>query len=474
MNVRLNNEAVRLAEKGDFPSAIKLLSKALLKSVAQHEALDNYCPTELYSSYDPKPYVSQGEFNEGMRTFSELVYIPFVNEALLDEDMSEATVYYNLGIVHVRMKQDDEACPYFEKTVSIKKKNLSFAFDDDPHFKGPSSVAVLSNIGHIKYRIGLLSEALAMYQEALEIARHQYGDTHLYVSQTLNSIGVANLKVSLCGMDDGKEWTDPFVQALEIRKSIPDEACSDETATILNNFGRAQMMQGAYKEALQSYEEALKIRSSVLKNAHLDTAATLFNIGEAYQLLNHPTQALEMYQRFFLIASIYLEDDCVDLVCARKAIADLYSQLGESDKALEYYLKTLKGSRKIYGPIHLENSSILNRLGNLFYEHRDQKNALKMYEEGLKIERQLHSTSDRNTLITILNIARIYHHQQNWTKALLMFEEGLQIQRNLGDDEALSLASTLNSVGLVYDQLGRFTPALKAVWKKHTPSGSSF
>jgi tetratricopeptide (TPR) repeat protein len=471
-DMELNNRAANLSDLGDHKSAVACLNKALLGSTSTSggSTLTNDSP---YNSGDKAKnknlrFKFEGGYDEGMRTFSQNVTFTTEdrNELSMQHQIVEATIFYNLGIIHTRLKDDEEALNYFTKAEFLKKYCEASTIDivspdeasrsqSEPE---PSVVAILHNVAHIHFRAGRYADAEKKYRAALHNAQQLRDYYHSEVAASLNCICVVALYTS----KDPGDCSEPIrllSEAVEIYKYLGDELCS---ATANNNLGRLKIAVGDLKGALFHFNDALQIRRHHLSSTDLDVAATIFNIGETLHLQEKIDEALESYLQFLSIASTHFGEYHSDIVCTLKIIAECYHDTNNHESALAFYLKALKSARRVNSPTHAEIAVILNKIGNIHYEIGNLEEALRTYEDGLEVERKLYKENDPNILVTLLNIARVFHNENKAERALEIYEEGLTIQRKCGDEEKMNMAGTLSSIGLIYDQLGFFAEAIES------------
>jgi len=470
LDIQYNNTAVDKSIRGDHKSAVTLLNRALLacstnrniSSIEQTSSGDVNTLNSASEINNGANFEFTGKYDEGMSTFSRPIFIPTNGPDSVRNNVIKATIFYNIGIMYAREGDDGEALANFQTAQALKGEdsNLSFTGPDAAVFDGPSTVAILHNIGHVEYRVGNLEVSLEKYKSALKIARSTGCQNYYHsdVACTLNCIGVVRLQM-YHDKEECEETLGLLTEAQAIYKGLKD---SHGAATAMNNLGRVMVVMDKLEEALKTYKEVYRIRKENSSGNNLDVAATLFNIGETYHLLGNVDKALEMYLQFLPVASMHLNEDHPDIGCVLKIIADAYGEKQEYERALEYFLRALKCANRGTPPDHGEAASILNRMGNLHYENGYLVEALKCYQQGLEVEQRLYDENDINLLVTMFNIARIHHNQNNLKASLKMYTAGLQIQRSCDENESLNMAGTLSSIGLIHDQMGEVEPTIEA------------
>jgi len=196
-----------------------------------------------------------------------------------------------------------------------------------------------------------------------------------------------------------------------------DEKYLPDLAAILNNLGNALYSKGMLDEAMERYDEALKIRRDLAEKDERflpDLADTLINLGNA-------------------LSDKEMLDEAVDKL---EEALKIYRDLSEKD---ERFLPDL--------------AAILNNLGNALYSKGMLDEAIERYEEVLKIHRDLAEKDERflpDLADTLINLGNALSDKEMLDEAVDKLEEALKIYRDLSEkDERFlpDLARTLNNLG---------------------------
>ena len=136
------------------------------------------------------------------------------------------------------------------------------------------------------------------YYNVLQIRRDKYGDNHIDVASTLNSIGLALFKLEL------------------------------------------------YEYALHSFNESLRIRRQLLGPDHRDVSVVLYNVATINLETGNDDEALANYREVLRIERIVLGPNHSDVALTMQHIAHVHQQRGELDDALHYFTESLAIQRK--------------------------------------------------------------------------------------------------------------------------------
>jgi tetratricopeptide (TPR) repeat protein len=160
---------------------------------------------------------------------------------------------------------------------------------------------------------------------------------------------------------------------------------SVEHATDLNNLALVYRTQGRYDEAIEKYEEALRIGKKTIGSEHSDYAARLNNLANVYQ------------------------------------------SLGRYDEAIEKYEEALRIGEKTTGRAHPYYAICLNNLGLVYTSQDRYDEAIEKYEEALRIDEKTIGKEHPNYAIDLNNLASVYEAQEKFDEALKLYEKVLDI-----------------------------------------------
>lgn len=258
-----NNIGVTYISKGDYPSALDFLNKALM---IVEKTLWKEHPFYI------GPYINIGEvylllgdyaraldYNKRALSICENVYG--------EENSAMATAYNNIGVIYDEMGDYSHAIEYYKKAHNVCKK--IFGLDH------PSTATSYNNIGSVLHEMGDYSHALDYFKHSVSITKRVLGDKHPWTATCYNQIGMLYLD-----MGDYTKALEHCKKALTIREDVFGSKHPD-TATSYNNIGLILFKMGCFTPAMEYYRKALEIRETVLGKEHTSTATTLYNIGMA-------------------------------------------------------------------------------------------------------------------------------------------------------------------------------------------------
>jgi len=138
-------------------------------------------------------------------------------------------------------------------------------------------------------------------------------------------------------------WVDALAcweNALEIRSQVLGESHID-VANSLNNMGIALGKLERYEEAKTALGQALSIREAHYGKEHTEIAATLHNVGNVLQQAGELKEAIDCFYDSKVLLERLLGEDHVQVARACIAMAQVYSLAREYVDAREAYLDAL-------------------------------------------------------------------------------------------------------------------------------------
>ncbi|CAF4485596.1 unnamed protein product [Rotaria sp. Silwood2] len=204
-----------------------------------------------------------------------------VYDILLDEtttNQEKALMYHRLGVIKNSQGRYTDAIALFQQSIEIKKKVLSSTDDD--------LASSYDNIGLVYKNMGDYSNALLFHQDALKIRQKNLPSNHHDLATSYNNIGLVYNH-----MNDYSNALSFHQKALEIRQNtLPSN--HPDLATSYNNIGSVYENMGDYSNALLLHQKALEIREKILPSNHPSLAASCGHIGMAFSEIGEHSKAI--------------------------------------------------------------------------------------------------------------------------------------------------------------------------------------
>ena len=312
---------------------------------------------------------------------------------------------------------NDTAAYYLELRASLDTTNLLWqteagTFIDD-YLADYDKVSSLNNIGYILSNLSDYANSIRYYEQALDIAINNFGETHRQTADVYNNFGCHYLDVT-----DYDKALKYIKKSSETYKSVlnPDDPI---IASSYNNIGYAYSEMGNLDSALAYYNKALSMRERILGPEHPDVALSYNNIGFCYT-----------HQR-------------------------------DIPTAMQYFKKALEIDLKVLGPKHPQCADMYNNIGFLYVASGDFEQGLEYYGKALEIRFNLFGEEHESTALSYDNIGYAYARKGDYDKALEYNSKALAIKQKLLGPEHPDVAFSICNIGFVYAKMEEYDTAMK-------------
>ena len=140
-----------------------------------------------------------------------------------------------------------------------------------------------------KARMGRWEDALACWENALEIRRQVLGETHIDTANTMNNLGIALGKLNRC--EEALAYLD---RAFRIRMTHYGYE-HEEVAVTLHNIGNVRHQAGEMKAAIAAFNESKNLLERKLGNANIQVARACVASGHIYYEMGNYHSARDAY-----------------------------------------------------------------------------------------------------------------------------------------------------------------------------------
>jgi tetratricopeptide (TPR) repeat protein len=316
------------------------------------------------------------------------------NAAKEREDERAASLCDRLGRCLYKTAAYEEARPYLERALDIRKKVLG-----EDH---PDTAMALNNLANLLSDQSSYEEAQPLYERALAIRKKVLGEEHSLTAASLN-----NLALLLSDQGSYEEARPYLERALDIYVKVLGEE-HPNTASTLNNLANLLYDQSSYEEARPLYERTLDIYVKVLGEEHPNTASTLNNLANLLYDQGSYEEARPLYERALDIYVKVLGEDYPNTAMTLNNLANLLYHQGSYEEARLLYERALDIYEKVLGEglgeEHPNTASILNNLANLLRDQGSYEEARPLYERALDIYVKVLGEDHPNTQMVWRNL----------------------------------------------------------------------
>ncbi|UJR32383.1 hypothetical protein I4U23_019845 [Adineta vaga] len=239
---------------------------------------------------------------------------------------------------------------------------------------------------------------------------------------------------------------------------------AQDLSNVLSSIGNLVYRQKKYEEALNFFNQALKIREEHYRPEDKDLIRNLDDIALMLSKLKRNQEALVYYQRAFALREKYYPSERLDIAISLTFLGSIYTELGKYDQSLEYHQHALD-IRKEYGlsnrhhQIFIANS--LDGIGTVYHRQKKFKEAIDYYRQALKIKEEICPSNHSELAQSFNNIALLQTDLSNYDDALELFTKALQINEKLYPTGDILVASTMTNIGIVLHRQGNYTQAIE-------------
>ena len=295
------------------------------------------------------------DWTEGLRLVSEAREMLL---AVLGPDHEElAECVHSCGLVHLKTANAAEARDCFRSALKIRRNRL--------HHDDPALGDSLHGLGVSLLELQRLEDANTCLQEALRLRLHNYGDSHPAVGETHRFLGQVEL-----GLGQHRLSMDHFQEAIRVgmaelnTRSISDgdykdlNSCFEAAISLsrrgvyperlgklFHEQGTLQTAKDRYRDALNSFTEAIQVYKSLHGEEHLNVANALFNVGVCLKETGDIDRAMKCFSRALSITSSQLGEDHEQVAETLQQMAEVYNLKNDTRGAIKWCEKALQVRR---------------------------------------------------------------------------------------------------------------------------------
>lgn len=462
-----NKEAIELIETGRNRDAVSKLQSSLIELLTK-ELSSGTEESSRHKWNEFRDLVAIGcisvsksninldssEFDEGLNVMSAPI------DSSVDRDVPPATLLcYNLATALSRLQEYGHAIKLYDFIVN----SMIPPQPNDTDTTLPIRVGAYMCKGICLFRSNLFPEAIECFKLFLSetiVLQQKSKRWSLLSAAAINNIG-------LCYLHDDKSTSkaynyamECFSKSLNMRRAALGGLNDKDSATVLNNLGRAMFCAEKYKGSLKMYLASLKIRETFLSPIHLDTGATILNAAQAYLSLGNYTESERFVLRFLDISKKRAADNVhEDVAVAMKCLAQVYHRTHRSALALETLNEALETVKKMHHSTHPEVASILNDIATMNYECGKFNEAIDAFKQCLEIDIKImkQQKSFVNISTTISNLFHILCKAGRFREAVeinLKLIDIVSSDTKVRDDiSMIVIGDTWCRIGLAYTKL---------------------
>jgi tetratricopeptide (TPR) repeat protein len=340
----------------------------------------------------------RGEYEEAMNEFEKArqIYLTVNGGSEMSRDVASAISC--MGNVKNRVGELDAALQLYMDAVSIYK-----SLQEDA--EGAESVAVaikdvsstLKVIGMVHAKRGDLDTAMGFFTEAMAILKSSGADQTPIGRETTASVytRMASIHVKKGDLDNAMEH---YREAYELTVRNRGTTNHQEVAGILHYIGGVFHKRADYEEAMNCYQEAIRIYHSTLGPGNPTVAGTLVMVGSIHYKRRNLDSAMMFYREALRLNRDAYGLHHPDVAPILKSIGTILTKKGEYHEAYDVFRDVLSIKCTVFGTAHPEVASAYKSLGNVHYKLGELADAERQYRHALNIYRQTRGEEHPDTI----------------------------------------------------------------------------
>lgn len=331
----------------------------------------------------------------------------------------------------------DKAKEYYRK-AEIGMKQI---YGNKPH---PEMAAFYDEYALLYDNMGKYSEALSMFEKALEIKQKTLKREHPDIVQSYGSIGLIYYELS-----EYDKALNYLYEALEIADRIWSGPFSFK-ADIYNNLGLVYRNMGDYQKAEEFYERTLRIKEEIYTPNHPMVLTTKNNIAQVYASEERYTEAIELFET---VLHDYCRNSSADssfLATVYDNLSTVYREMERYEDAIDVCTKGLDMRKAIYGEKSVDYAFSLNNLALIYYEMGTFEYAKDVFSDALVIKKELLPEIHGQISVGYFNLGLVYDKLHQDKEALENYRASMEVDNKLGAYEDALL--TAEYVAEIYER----------------------
>ncbi|WP_199306750.1 CHAT domain-containing protein [Anabaena sphaerica] len=361
-------------QKGEYQKALDFLQPALAIRRKNRDRENEWIPL----SYIAETYVNLNNYSKALDFYQPalaiLREIKTANPKGYSYANSEKTLLSDIGAVYFRSGRYQKALDFYQQNLVMQKA------DNDRI----SSAEIMNNIGVVYLNLGNYAEALDNYQQALNTVQDFCYKEKLTCYLGLEAAILNNVSGVYFNLGQYQKALESLEKSAAIYKRINNSEYKNVTQRDIEILYSAL---GYNPQVLQQINSRANVGDAFGKDSFQfqGEALNLSNIGQIYLGLGKYDQALNVYQQAL---KIYKDNNYKSgIAFTLNNIGRIYQNQGKYDQAKELNQQALTNYREI-GDRTGEGVTISN-LGQVYQQQKQDAQALELYQQALAIHREV-------------------------------------------------------------------------------------
>ncbi len=205
---------------------------------------------------------------------------PLIEQRLADDPVLLAEMLRTTATMYANLSRHEAAREPFERVLAIHRERFG-----ESH---PETARSMSDLGNVLASIGDYDAAEALIRGAIEALLQRGAPNDRALLEPMN-----HLATLFCQQNDAQRGEAPATEALALALRHPQEADALRVAHI--NRARMFSLRGAYRQAIEHYQQAIDIAAPLLGANHPDLASIYLNLGSMHRREGNLDQAASLF-----------------------------------------------------------------------------------------------------------------------------------------------------------------------------------
>jgi eukaryotic-like serine/threonine-protein kinase len=224
-------------------------------------------------------------------------------------------------------------------------------------------------------------------------------------------------------------------------------------ATLLDTIGRVYRNLGAHDRAIDVWQDALRLRRSVLGEQHPDVGRSLLRLAMVHQQTGRNSVAEPMLEEARGIFTRQLEQPSADLATVLSSLADIHMIRFDAPNAERLYRAAVEERRKAVGNEHVDVANDLLNLGMLLL-HTNPAEADSIFSIALEMQRRLLPEDHADVFRALEGLGSAHMRLGKLDSAEILHREALAMRRRLLGQRHGEIAYSLENLATIAEKKG--------------------
>lgn len=353
----------------------------------------------------------------------------------------------------------------YNDALNISAKILNIC--DSANIKDGNNYAILlSHHANINAALGRYNQAieygLRSYEIRKKLLETNEEDTTYLVNYALSLYNIANYYSLNYEYDEAFAYAEAAERLRYglITNNYDNTLTGIEIyASTLDILASCHLFYHKYDKALETGNEAMKIRKHFFGKESAQYAISLCTIARIYSLKGNYEEAIRCEQEALNIRENTLGVKHKDYSASLAHIASYNYYMGDYKNAIRYVIRGLNIDKEIYGELHPNYASKLDNLALYLYNMHDNNTAIE-YEERALIIREKNDSTSYGYVVSLSNMAMFQYRKGNTKEAINYSNRALKIAERIFGNNSQQYAVSLSNLCNYYYTNGDIEKAI--------------